>query len=282
MAQPNDERDPSNIQANHEFLDPCISGDLSALNAALDGKNPDANIIQAMVAIAAHYEQPGLIEYLTQKFPMVYIGHQPILAACKTGLKDLVSLFVEKNPSILTMPHFVGTPLTAAIGAGTALDFLEFLIDSGADPNGRYCGYTSVLRFAARRTPSVGPSCIEVISLLLRKGARLEKSGALSGAIFSARPRNEKAKFLLEQGADPNTNVDDFRPPPPPLHTAVAHGDLELVNMLLEHGADPNMKAWDGRTAFDFNGKSQQDIGDALNAAAGRYETAPFKVHSAK
>ena len=120
-----------------------------------------------------------------------------------------------------------------------------------------------------------GPSFIEVISFLLRKGARLEKSAALSGAIQSANS-HEKVKFLLGQGADPNTDVDASStppPPPPPLHTAVARGDLELVNLLLEHGADPNLKAWDDRTAFDFNGKSQQDIEDALKAAAERYNT---------
>ena len=80
-------------------------------------------------------------------------------------------------------------------------------------------------------------------------------------------------KFLLEQGADPNTDVDASTPPPPPLHTAVAGGDLELVNLLLEHGADSNLKAWDDRARFDLNGKSPQDIEDALKAAAKRYNT---------
>lgn len=268
---------PGKIVSHHEFLEPCTSGDLSAVKAALDSNTPDTQIIVSMVTIAAYYKHLKLVEYLTERFPEVDISRRPILAACKTGSKDIVSLFVKKHPSILTVPHFNGTPLTAAIEAGTTLDFLEFLIELGADPNGKATGTTSVLSTAARRTRSVGPSCIEVISLLLQKGARLEKSGVLSSAVQGVSAQKEKVKFLLEQGADPNTDVDGSRAPAPPLHRAVAQGDLELVNMLLEHGADPNMKIWDGRTAFDFNAKSQQDIEDALKVAAGRYDIA---IHS--
>jgi len=259
MAQPK-------TTAGHEFLDPCISGDLSAVKAALHGKSPASNIIDEMLTIAAHYEHLELVEYLIQNFSAHRIGHKAIFAACKTGSKDVVSLFLKKDPSILTIPHFVGTPLTAAITAGTPLDFLQFLIDKGADPNGRGSAVGSVLHVAAYHSPS-----IEAISFLLQNGARLEKSAALSGAVQSTRARNEKVKFLLEQGADPNTDVTDsplFNNPP--LHMAVEVGDLELVNMLLEHGADPNIKAWQGRTAFDC--KFRQDIGDALNAATERYD----------
>lgn len=105
------------------------------------------------------------------------------------------------------------------------------------------------------------------------KGLDSKKSTALSGTVRSSNSRNEKIKFLLEQGADPNTDVDASTPPPPPLHTAVAGGDLELVNLLLEHGAVSNLKAWDDRAAFNFNGKSPQDIEDAFKAAAERYDT---------
>ena len=73
----------------------------------------------------------------------------------------------------------------------------------------------SVIHFAALRSPYRDPSFIEVVSLLLRKGARLEKSAALSGAIQSTNSRNENVKFLLGQGADPNTDVDASTPPPP-------------------------------------------------------------------
>jgi len=273
MAHPEAERVLGHSTADHEFLDPCVSGDFSALKAALDGKNPDANALDEMLAIAAYYQHLELIDYLFQKFPTASIGYMSILTACKTGSKDIVTRFLEKDPSILKVPHFVGTPLTAAIGANTPLDFLEFLIGSGADLNWKGATHPSVLHFA---TLYSGPSFIEVVSLLLRKGARLEKSAALSGAIQSANSRNEKVKFLLGQGADPNTDVDASDAStlsPPPLHTAVAVGDLELVNLLLEHGADPNLKAWDNCTAFDFNGKSQQDIEDALKAAAERYNT---------
>ena len=169
----------------------------------------------------------------------------------------------RKSPYILGIPAFDGSPLIAAIGARTSLDFLEFLIDLGADPNISGGAWHSALYFAALRSSS-----IEVISLLLRKGARLEKSAALCGAVGSEKAPHEKVRFLLEQGADPNTDVTGRLPQEPPLHRAVRISDIELVNTLLEHGADPNTKTWSCRTAFDVKRTLRQDIGDALRAAA--------------
>lgn len=175
---------PWQSTADHEFLDPCVSRDISAVKAALDGKSPDANTLEEMLAIAAYHENLELIDYLFQKFPTASIGWRSILTACKTGSKDIVTRFLEKDPSILKIPHFCGTPLTAAIGADTPLEFLEFLIGSGAGLNARIVAMNgSVLHFIASRSPYRGSSFIEVVSLLLRKGARFENSAVLSGAI---------------------------------------------------------------------------------------------------
>jgi ankyrin repeat protein len=60
---------------------------------------------------------------------------------------------------------------------------------------------------------------------------------ALGFAAFFDRPAI--AKYLLEQGADPNIpSNNDFHVAP--LHSAVAAKSLEITRLLLEHGADPN------------------------------------------
>ena len=62
---------------------------------------------------------------------------------------------------------------------------------------------------------------------------------ALGFAAFFARPA--LAKYLLEQGADPNIpSNNDFKVAP--LHSAVAAKSLEITLLLLEHGAEVNAR----------------------------------------
>lgn len=61
---------------------------------------------------------------------------------------------------------------------------------------------------------------------------------ALGFAAFFNRP--DVAKYLLEQGADPNiASSNDFKVAP--LHSSVAAKSLEITRMLLDHKANPNV-----------------------------------------
>ena len=60
---------------------------------------------------------------------------------------------------------------------------------------------------------------------------------AVGFAAFFNRPAI--AKYLLEQGADPNiASINDFKVAP--LHASVAAKSLETTQMLLDHGANPD------------------------------------------
>lgn len=62
---------------------------------------------------------------------------------------------------------------------------------------------------------------------------------ALGFAAFFSRP--QIARYLLEQGADPNiASSNDFKVAP--LHSAVAAKNLEVTQMLLDRRADPNAR----------------------------------------
>ena len=57
------------------------------------------------------------------------------------------------------------------------------------------------------------------------------------------------AKWLLEQGCDPNAMpVEGFTP----LHLAAKRGDMGLMDTLLRAGADPKMRTQKGYTAGDL------------------------------
>jgi ankyrin repeat protein len=261
---------PYGIESHHEYVQPCVSGDIATVQAIIDRIHPSHHDVHSMVQIAAYYKHLLLFKFLLQHPAMDEVGYRVVLTCCQTGSESLIEALNEKFPNILQRPYFSGTPLTAAVGAGCSLNFLELLIDLGADPNSRFTSYESVLRFTAYRTPRDGqPSTIEIITLFLKKGARFEHSGVLCGAIRTAKLRLELVKFLLEQGADPNTDILlPYSHTSHPLHTAVREGDLELINLLLENGADPCLVSRNGRTALDIaDSVSGPNIKDILNSA---------------
>lgn len=67
--------------------------------------------------------------------------------------------------------------------------------------------------------------------------------------------RFEIVKLLLEAGANPNEVLTLM-----PLHTAVQHDSLPLVELLMAHGADPFIKDYEHeKTAFDHVTKGKTD-----------------------
>jgi ankyrin repeat protein len=130
--------------------------------------------------------------------------------------------------------------------------------------------FTAVLNLASYRNRAEDrPSNIEYLNILLLKGARLEHSGVLYGALKAKKNRIETLKFLLDRGANPNTDVPATHQIfSPPLHQAVARGDLEAVTLFLEYGADPYMQNRKGVTAFDKNkSASCSEIQAAMESA---------------
>ncbi|MBX3118488.1 MAG: ankyrin repeat domain-containing protein [Fimbriimonadaceae bacterium] len=68
----------------------------------------------------------------------------------------------------------------------------------------------------------------------------------------------EAAKALVEAGADPNTlSNNDFHVAP--IHSALAGGHINIVNLLLDNGANVNLAAGGGWTPLHY----AADIGDA-------------------
>ena len=89
---------------------------------------------------------------------------------------------------------------------------------------------------------------VEMVQLLLDKGARVNQPGPYRNALMRAAGQGhlEIAKLLLAKGAEVNAKSDDGTA----LMIAVSGGHAEVVKLLLDAGAEVNQKHRTGRTAL--------------------------------
>lgn len=82
----------------------------------------------------------------------------------------------------------------------------------------------------------------------------------------------EGIRWLLDNGADPNTPCEDQDATA--LHQAILHGgDAALVELLLAHGADPNRPRKDGATPMSL--AVERGLGDVITMLEDRGGSAP-------
>ena len=161
------------------------------------------------------------------------------------------------------------SPFAGAV-ARNSVGLAAFFLSRGAKPNGCYGSETDTyLGAAARRSSS------DMLNLLIKHGAKVEKSQALRQAVQYGQVRN--AEILLGLGADVNevytkmnhsTGKDEWASP---LHFAIKGGPLhldrqspkpEVVRFLLAHRANPDVRDSEGRTPFELAVENhEEDIG---------------------
>ena len=81
------------------------------------------------------------------------------------------------------------------------------------------------------------------------------------GFLYSAcvHDRAEIARFLLENGSNPNIGRSDLTGSTP-LHCATKNHNLELVKLLIDYGADVSTKDNAGQTSLQFSTKYEKEI----------------------
>jgi ankyrin repeat protein len=80
------------------------------------------------------------------------------------------------------------------------------------------------------------------------------KVSSLHSAVAAG--RLDIVQILLAHGANPNSKAaQDFRP----IHEASARGNLEFVQLLLDNGAEINARAVDGKTPLAFALEHKKD-----------------------
>ncbi|KAF5364454.1 hypothetical protein D9758_010637 [Tetrapyrgos nigripes] len=159
------------------------------------------------------------------------------------GNKEFVELLLDKGADPNIQGGKYGTALLAALDAGYK-EIVELLLSKRADPNIQGGYYGTALQAASCHGYK------EIVELLLDKGADPNIQGGKYGtALLAALDAGYKeiAELLLDKGADPNIQGGKYETA---LQTASLRGYKEIVELLLDKKADPNIQCGEYGTAL--------------------------------
>lgn len=145
--------------------------------------------------------------------------------------------------------------LNVAIIGRCNLEKVKLLTEHGADINYSNFEYGPVIAVA------VSQECIDIVKYLVSQGvdpAMTYTNGySYSGKSYSllnaavGNKTTEIAEYLIEQGADINTQTDSVSGLPL-IFVALRSENIELLKLLIEKGADTSVVDKDGKTIFDL------------------------------
>ncbi|KAH8701858.1 ankyrin repeat-containing domain protein [Talaromyces proteolyticus] len=146
----------------------------------------------------------------------------------------------------------IGSPLTVAIQRQD-VEMVRFLLSKGADANDQYWIPNDTVLARAASLPS-----LEILTLLLEHGAKIQGSKALKSAAENG--RIDAATMLLARGADINEVFrhdlwdDDAAKDTigTALHVAVQHDQEDFVRFLLQRGVRTDLGDGEGITPRQF------------------------------
>lgn len=253
----------SNTAAEIALLDASIRGDLPTvkrlLAQGLDPNTPDMREDPWNVTPLMHAAGNGHLEVvaellrakakvnLTDKsFPGEGGGETALHYAAFNGHVPAAKLLLEGKADVNKVSRFGRTPITVAV-LEQHRDMVQFLLESGADPNaaGRYSGETPLHEAA-----NLG--LVELAQLLMKHGANINAKDSGGETPFMAAafgPDQDVSFFLIERGANLETaKLDGITC----LMRAVMSESAKLVTEVLKHRVDVNALDNEGQSALDF------------------------------
>ena len=169
-----------------------------------------------------------------------------LFQAIRAGDRSAIKMLLKNGANLHARDQSGDTPLMAAALNGSVA-VLELLTKAGADVNAtNQAGATALLRAAISE---------QKVRLLVANGADVKaRSHTGNDALILASRQagnSRTVKFLLDQGADPNSmNIFGATA----LIAAAAADDIESVRLLLDRGADVNLRPNPGTKSFSWGG----------------------------
>lgn len=174
-------------------------------------------------------------------------GHTCLSQAIKNNHANMVELLLKNgaNPEI---PGGKDIPLLITAIDNNDLEIVKLLLNAGADPNHiqevrKGPSYNPIIRAASGKNDD-----IKILQALLEAGGKAgiidRKTTVLTYSLDGK--HNNKIKYLLENGANPNA-IGHYGSP-----VAFSKGiyHTETLSILLNHGFDPNSKDKNGFNAL--------------------------------
>ncbi|CAM1508837.1 Fc.00g025760.m01.CDS01 [Cosmosporella sp. VM-42] len=250
-----------NSESLGRLVDAAATGSLDILQRLItsEPQPPDEKTIQTLLAAAAWKSQISTVEFLLGKYPPGSIEEEPVRAVVNSRSIPLFSTLLSKYPWIINMQFDKrGTPLIVACLSQQSFDFLNFLLEAGADPN-------LVPDFLPTPLAFVGAFYhnTQVVDLLLKHGAKIEQSGALPAAASCG--NETMVRYLLECGADQDRDRTLDSTTDLAIHAAAGRGRVEVLKILLDHGAHANAKNGSEKTALEVAEEREEKEGTDLS-----------------
>src|SRR5689334_783538 len=178
---------------------------------------------------------------------------------------NTVRALLHEEPSLIRVRH-PRHDASALHHACCDLDTTRVLLDAGADPNDSGDdAHIGVIGWATM-TPPGGEIALDVVALLLARGARHH----IFSAIAAGDP--DAVRGLIEQRPDVlDQRLSSRYHRQTPLHYAIARTRPDILELLIDMGADVDAPDGNGQTALEFAWlRSDAAAAERLRAAGAR------------
>lgn len=259
--------DRKKAELGDDLYNACNAGDLPAVLEYISqqrSRNPSLNPpLAAMMYVAASRDHSDIVRHCLASGGKVSDELLSLIIVDRP-FKTYETILKAKAVDVNYYVSWLGDVLTC-VATEDDIAFTKLCLSHGADPNRNLFEEYKTALAAVAETASV-----EIATLLLDHGAKLEKSGAMAAA--AAARKIDMVQLLLARGAD----IDEMglyhkfdrrydEMVGSALHQAIRKGDEDLVSLLLEKGADVNLKDAHGRTPLALaEGKGNDKITSML------------------
>uniref|UniRef100_A0A7N8Y5Q3 Ankyrin 1, erythrocytic a n=1 Tax=Mastacembelus armatus TaxID=205130 RepID=A0A7N8Y5Q3_9TELE len=162
----------------------------------------------------------------------------PLHMASRAGHHEVAEFLLQNGAPVDAKAKDDQTPLHCAARMGHK-ELVKLLLEHKANPNSTTTAGHTPLHIAARE------GHVQTVRILLDMEAQLQIPSRVSQFL----------SLLLERGANPNAAGKNGLTP---LHVAVHHNNLDVVNLLVSKGGSPHSAARNGYTALHIASKQNQ------------------------